>query len=392
MKVLIWLAIFATAGWWVYRSFIDVPVTTSGLQASGNLIQPSAVTEVAKNSSEELLGNGDFAGTIKVLEETPTDSRTDRWKVMMSEAKAGMGEREVAMDLLTDVLTRAPASAKPELMLRQADLYFDQGKKEEGEEILLGIWRAFPESPLAMKALHRCRELWENRDFTNSKPEELVEKNIAMTWLLDRSIDESLDEKLVAFLTRLNQRIFFSPYELKDRVIIHHVKYGEFPSTIAKNYKIYTDRLLRINNMKRDDNLRAGQDLRIITGHLRLRVNRERFYLQAYIDNMFFKRYKVGLGKDGLTPSVVTTISKSLARNPDWTDPTTMKIIPSSDIKNPIGTRWIGLNMGKGYGIHGTRIPESIGTASSNGCVRLLNEDVEELFDWVMTGDDVEIQ
>jgi lipoprotein-anchoring transpeptidase ErfK/SrfK len=57
---------------------------------------------------------------------------------------------------------------------------------------------------------------------------------------------------------------------------------------------------------------------------------------------------------------------------------------------NPIGTRWIGLSE-KGFGIHGTDDPESIGHARSHGCIRLRNADVEKLFSRVRGGDVVEL-
>jgi lipoprotein-anchoring transpeptidase ErfK/SrfK len=57
---------------------------------------------------------------------------------------------------------------------------------------------------------------------------------------------------------------------------------------------------------------------------------------------------------------------------------------------NPVGTRWIGLSA-KGYGIHGTDNPKSIGYAKSHGCIRLRNQDVERLFERVRTGDVVEL-
>jgi lipoprotein-anchoring transpeptidase ErfK/SrfK len=57
---------------------------------------------------------------------------------------------------------------------------------------------------------------------------------------------------------------------------------------------------------------------------------------------------------------------------------------------NPVGTRWMGLGY-KGYGIHGTNHPESIGHAASHGCIRMRNHDVEELFELVRVGDQVEL-
>lgn len=58
---------------------------------------------------------------------------------------------------------------------------------------------------------------------------------------------------------------------------------------------------------------------------------------------------------------------------------------------NPLGTRWIGLNR-KGYGIHGTNDPRSIGEAASHGCIRMAKTDLEQLFDEVHVGDAVEIR
>lgn len=57
---------------------------------------------------------------------------------------------------------------------------------------------------------------------------------------------------------------------------------------------------------------------------------------------------------------------------------------------NPLGTRWIGINV-KGYGLHGTDQPASIGYAQSHGCIRLHNADVERLFTRVRSGDAVEM-
>jgi lipoprotein-anchoring transpeptidase ErfK/SrfK len=59
--------------------------------------------------------------------------------------------------------------------------------------------------------------------------------------------------------------------------------------------------------------------------------------------------------------------------------------------KNPLGTRWMGLNQ-KGFGIHGTNAPKSIGKAASHGCIRMAKADLEELFELVTVGDEVEIR
>jgi len=57
---------------------------------------------------------------------------------------------------------------------------------------------------------------------------------------------------------------------------------------------------------------------------------------------------------------------------------------------NPVGTRWIGLSAA-GYGIHGTNAPRSIGKYASHGCIRLRNSDIEQLFELIAVGDEVEL-
>ncbi|WP_027717160.1 L,D-transpeptidase family protein [Desulfovirgula thermocuniculi] len=64
-------------------------------------------------------------------------------------------------------------------------------------------------------------------------------------------------------------------------------------------------------------------------------------------------------------------------------------------IVNPggmLGTRWMGLDIpGGNYGIHGTSDPSSIGRAVSNGCIRMFNHHIEELFPQVAIGTPVRI-
>jgi lipoprotein-anchoring transpeptidase ErfK/SrfK len=74
--------------------------------------------------------------------------------------------------------------------------------------------------------------------------------------------------------------------------------------------------------------------------------------------------------------------------NPTYYRPGT--VIPSGK-GNPVGTRWVGLSR-KGYGIHGTNAPRSVGHAASHGCIRLRNRDIEKLFTMVQVGDVVQIR
>jgi lipoprotein-anchoring transpeptidase ErfK/SrfK len=86
------------------------------------------------------------------------------------------------------------------------------------------------------------------------------------------------------------------------------------------------------------------------------------------------------------SPAGVYQIVNSITE-PTWY--TKGKIVPPGR-GNPLGTRWLGLSR-KGYGIHGTNRPDSIGRNASHGCIRMRNREVEELFKMVAVGDQVEL-
>ena len=100
------------------------------------------------------------------------------------------------------------------------------------------------------------------------------------------------------------------------------------------------------------------------------------------------KLYDVAVGK----PSTPTPEGKFVVINriphPTWYGP--QGAVPPGK-NNPIGTRWMGLSK-DGYGIHGTNAPASIGKAASHGCIRMRQQDLEELFDLIPVGTTVEIE
>ena len=104
-------------------------------------------------------------------------------------------------------------------------------------------------------------------------------------------------------------------------------------------------------------------------------------------DGRVVKIYPVAVGADA-TPSPAgsfTVIER--VKDPTWYHPG--KVVPAGK-NNPLGPRWIGLSR-KGYGIHGTSSPRSIGHRASHGCIRMRNEDVKELFPQVAVGETVDL-
>jgi hypothetical protein len=105
-------------------------------------------------------------------------------------------------------------------------------------------------------------------------------------------------------------------------------------------------------------------------------------------DGRLLKVYPVAVGSRK-TPSPVGQFKVvSRVTSPTWYHEGKV-IAPGRS--NPVGSRWIGLSL-KGYGIHGTNAPSSIGHAVSHGCIRMRRSDLEHLFEAVRPGDPVEIQ
>ncbi len=117
-------------------------------------------------------------------------------------------------------------------------------------------------------------------------------------------------------------------------------------------------------------------------------INIPAFTLYLYDQGVPIKSYPISIGSV-LNPSVLgeTTIINKVA-DPTYYPPKGEPILPGPD--NPVGTRWLGLGF-SGYGIHGTNNPASIGSPASSGCIRMQNEDVEELADLVKVGTPVQL-
>lgn len=104
-------------------------------------------------------------------------------------------------------------------------------------------------------------------------------------------------------------------------------------------------------------------------------------------DGAVKKIYPVAVGSKA-TPSPTGTF-KIVGRIANPTYYHEGKVVPPGT-DNPVGTRWMGLNK-KGYGIHGTNAPRSIGKAASHGCIRMGQRDLEDLYAQVRSGDTVVI-
>jgi lipoprotein-anchoring transpeptidase ErfK/SrfK len=114
-------------------------------------------------------------------------------------------------------------------------------------------------------------------------------------------------------------------------------------------------------------------------------------YLYLVMGNGQAMRYGIGVGRDGFTWSGVQSITKK-AEWPDWVPPPEMiqrqPYLPrhmAGGPGNPLGARAMYLG-GTVYRIHGTNAPSTIGGHVSSGCIRMINEDVIDLYSRVNVG------
>jgi len=162
---------------------------------------------------------------------------------------------------------------------------------------------------------------------------------------------------------------------------------------IAKKFGMSVEQI-KIANGRSKDFLREGERIHILRKMPFLIVSKGALTLELHFDGKLLKTYRVGIGKDDLTPAGSFTVAEK-QKDPVWYRPGRTPI-PNKDPGNILGSRWMTLVSGdgvrRGYGIHGTTVPSSVPGRRSKGCIRMLNADVEELFEWVPSGTQVVIK
>jgi LysM repeat protein len=247
-------------------------------------------------------------------------------------------------------------------------------------------------------------------DKTSLEAQQLIEKAlnlrdagniVAARDLLNDALNMKLSPQVRAGvkvqMAKLSEKWLFSRDVLQgDKLTAQYlVQPGDLLTRIGRQHKVPFEILLRINGLARPESLQAGRRIKVVHGPFNAVVNRTTYTMDLFLQNVYVKSYKVGLGKaEHNTPTgrwLVAQGGKMI--KPTWTDPDTGKTYLGSDPDYPLGSRWIALDgiegdaKGRtGFALHGTKEPESIGTQSSRGCIRLFNGDVIEVYDLMEPG------
>lgn len=189
-------------------------------------------------------------------------------------------------------------------------------------------------------------------------------------------------------------KLIMSQREMPEKVD-HAIVSGDLVAKLARKYGTTAQLISAANGITNPNNIKIGDRLRILDHpNFEIKVSKSENWLLVTLNGKFFKRYTVGTGRYNRTPVGTFKISDKISEPSWWKD---NKEIPFGDPENILGTRWMALSAtgttppAKGYGIHGTWDNTSLGQQSSAGCVRMANEDVEELFIYIPDGATVTI-
>jgi lipoprotein-anchoring transpeptidase ErfK/SrfK len=135
----------------------------------------------------------------------------------------------------------------------------------------------------------------------------------------------------------------------------------------------------------------AFNDPSVRPGTIIVRTAERRLYLVTRPGEAI--RYRIAVGKAGKQWRGVKHIEE-MQVEPAWSPPRSVKrdkpwipdLIAGGAPNNPMGARALGLGPGGQYAIHGTNLPQSVGTAASYGCFRMHNADIIDLYARVRIG------
>jgi lipoprotein-anchoring transpeptidase ErfK/SrfK len=187
--------------------------------------------------------------------------------------------------------------------------------------------------------------------------------------------DGGASDNILDLLSAIDTKVLFTAAPAPEKTD-YTIASGDSLGKLAQKFGTTVELIKKSNNLSRDM-IRVGDRLRIYQGHFTVSVSKTTNELRLTDNGKFFKRYRVGTGEYSKTPVGEFKITARIANPPWWRSDG--KTIPFGDPENILGTHWLGLNV-PGYGIHGTWNTNSIGKQATAGCIRLLNDDIAELY------------
>jgi len=202
----------------------------------------------------------------------------------------------------------------------------------------------------------------------------LLEAKEVYQKLVDMELSSEQMSIVQSKIEDLNIKILLSGINIPQSVI-YEVKPGDTLVDIAKEFNTTVDAIAIANNIK-NKMLYPAMKLRVLNGKFSIFVDKSQNILILKFNDEVVKAYNVSTGKNNSTPIGRYKIINKIIDPPWYKDG---REIPPTNPENILGSRWMGLDL-SGIGIHGTTQPDEIGKQITEGCVRMRNKDVEEIF------------
>lgn len=382
MKNWVILGLAAVVCYWMYSSWFasddggdeaDKPVAPLVVEEPKKPAPAGAQKEAAEPAREEHTGATAAtkapvrldlgAGGTDGAAPKPNAESDAAWALHLQRVQALKDGQDAAVKNLTALILRNHPKSDAARWI-----HFERGR------VALAAYRAEQGSKRGLVKAHEAR------------------KELTPALFLTRA-DPAEREALRTILQELAQVVLFAGRHVEGSDFTYMPKRGDNLSTLCR--KVFPKRgafvspgfVADVNGLPNPRALRAREPIRVPTGRPEIVVVKSEYRLYYLFDGAYVRDFPVGLGKDGSTP-VATFKINNKQKKPDWYPRAGVRI-KYGDPRNILGTRWLGFaatETYRGFGIHGTTEPGSIGKQASSGCVRMLRADVERVYDWTPEG------
>ncbi|MCX7049352.1 MAG: L,D-transpeptidase family protein [Candidatus Sumerlaeota bacterium] len=329
-----------------------------------------------------LAKQGEYEKALEIVEKLPAQAKgstlVPNVEIARIEILVKLGRDADAAKYSEEFIQRfasSPMAALPRAVLGRAALA--RGEKDKARqyfETALKDAKDDPQGPAAVRATLGLANIM-------AADGVLIGAKKQIEALMKLPLEPQIKDEVENELGSVNIKLLYGR-ETSDKDIVHEMQSGDSIGDLSKKYNVPMTVLIKKNSILDPRKMGLGRRIIIPIHEFSIEVDRFSNTLTVKDKGELFKKYRVRTGGDNyMTPEGDFEI-KSKKENPTWSDPKTAIRYPGGDPHNELGTRWMSF-MGARLGIHGTIHPDSIGLYSSNGCVGMAKEDVEELYDYI---------
>lgn len=327
--------------------------------------------------AEEKLEAKDYTEAVSILKKIEADGGTPQSAFLYGKALYEQGKPREGIKYFQKITERWPNSSYyPDALLYQGRYSTEvESRNKKAKDTFIQIIDKFPDQAVADFALLYLSKIsYDEGDVAQAK------KNLDQ--LVKRS-DSAARGEAEFLLGDINMKQLRSP-DAGPGDDIYTIRKGDSIWKLERQLKVPGNLLMGINNL-RSNALTVGQQIKVPRLEVSVLIDKAQRTLTLKNHNQFLKKYRAGINvNDKMVPSGEYTVQALYDKGYEYTDTEANKSYRAGDSENPLGTRFIQLR--RELGIHGTNQPDKVGTYIPKGYIALTNQDVEEIFTFMKSG------